>query len=84
MKCKEKRLTTEVAFVLTNALKYCLGRRILVLPQKVHALLLGFDSLLDDVCEHIRNKKTPPHGRVCLMEFLTQSLKGKFIGNCLL
>mmetsp|Transcript_14415 Transcript_14415/g.21637 ORF Transcript_14415/g.21637 Transcript_14415/m.21637 type:complete len:2162 (-) Transcript_14415:214-6699(-) len=59
MKCKEKRLLPDVSFVLTNTLKYC----------------LGFESLLDDICEHIRNKKTPPHGRICLMEFVQISLR---------
>lgn len=36
----------------------------------------GFESIMDDFIELIRNKKTPPHGKVSIMDFLTTMLRG--------
>ena len=51
-KSKEKRLVNDVKVVLKNAVLFC----------------LPFESLCDDISELVKNKKTPPHGRLCLME----------------
>jgi len=51
-KCKEKKLAAEVQATLAIILRYC----------------LNFDSLCEDVCEHISNKKVPVVGRVGLVE----------------
>jgi len=58
IKCKEKRLVPEVQSCLTAILKYC----------------LTFDSIIEDVTEHIKNKKIPAYGRVGLMEFAAQAI----------
>ena len=57
-KCKEKKLVGEVQAALAAVLCHC----------------LPFDSLADDVLAHLRDKKVPPHGRVCMMEFLSGAL----------
>jgi hypothetical protein len=38
--------------------------------------------MAEDVMEHIRNKKIPPHGRVCLMEFVITSMTPSDDGSC--
>ncbi len=58
MKCKEKRLLGEVSQCLTAVLTHC----------------IAFEPLLEDICEHIRNKKIPPHGRCCLLDFVMHAL----------
>lgn len=58
MKCKEKRLVPEVQVALANVLRYC----------------LTFEPLSEDILEQIKNKKTPTHARVGLLEFLVTAL----------
>ena len=53
-KCKEKRLCAEVLIALNLLMKHC----------------MSFDNLYEDVSEIIRNKKTPPHGKSCLIDFV--------------
>lgn len=70
MKCKEKRLCPEVQASLTAIVRYC----------------LTFDAVADDLNEHIASKKTPPHGRTVLMEFVSstvQEVPDKYSTDCL-
>ena len=69
LKCKEKKLLSDVTLCLTNLLKYCCN---------------SFDSMSEYMTEEMKNKKTPAHGRVLLMDFLSSSLSNigeKFSGN---
>ena len=59
MKCKEKKLCSELTSSLTLIVKHC----------------LGFESLYEDFNEQIRSKKVAVHGRLCLLEFLLIVLK---------
>lgn len=69
-KSKEKRLVGDVQVALVNIITHC----------------LSMDALIDDLSEHISNKKTPPHARVCLMEFVLtamQTCPAKIATDCL-
>ena len=48
------RLVGEVHATLYVILKHC----------------LSFDPFIEEIMDHIRNKKEAPHGRVCMMEFI--------------
>lgn len=48
------RLVGEVHATLYLILKHC----------------LSFDPFIEEIMDHIRNKKEAPHGRVCMMEFI--------------
>jgi hypothetical protein len=57
-KSKEKRLLPNVRASLMNILQYC----------------CNFDSFNEDIIELLKNKKTPTHSRVCILEFITNSI----------
>ena len=57
-KCGEKKLAKEVQVTLAVILRYC----------------LNFDSLCEDVSEHISNKKVPSVGRVGLVEMTSSAI----------
>lgn len=57
LKCKEKRLVPEVQAVLQLAFTHC----------------LSYDCINDDVIEFIGSKKSPPHGKVGLMETIVRT-----------
>ena len=57
-KCKTKRLLLEVKSVLKNAVLYC----------------VTYESISEEVSELVKNKKTPPHARICLLESLSDML----------
>ena len=57
-KAKEKRLVSEVQAALVSILRYC----------------IGFDAIAEDLLEQIKSKKSPPHTRCGLMEFVITAL----------
>ena len=57
-KCKEKRLLNDVKMVLQKAVQHC----------------VSYDTLSDEIAELVKNKKTPPHARLCLMESISDTL----------
>lgn len=57
-KSKEKRLVPDVSASLINILQYC----------------CNFDSFNEDIIELLKNKKSPTHSRVCILEFITNSI----------
>ncbi len=59
-KAKEKRLVPEVQAALSCIIKHC----------------VSMDALSEDLAEQIKSKKSPPHTRVGLMEFITSSIAG--------
>jgi len=69
-KCKEKRLVPEVQAALTSLFTHC----------------LGYDCINDDVIEFISSKKSPPHGKIGLMETALRTLQtmpDKVSSDCL-
>ena len=56
-KCKEKRLVPEVQAVLQMVFSHC----------------LSYDCINEDVIEFVNNKKSPPHGKVGLMDVVAQT-----------
>lgn len=69
-KCKEKRLVPEVQTLLTSVFTHC----------------LGYDCINDDVIEFVSSKKSPPHGKIGLMETALrtlQTLPEKVSSDCL-
>lgn len=61
-KCKEKRMIADVTACITTFLTHCLN---------------NFDPFMDDVSEILKNKKSPPHATICMMEFIVTVIRSK-------